>query len=121
MPVKNQRSASPVSGTNQVLLTGRVSSGPTVRELPSGDQIVTFRLSVSRGRTAMTTRSKASADWVDCAVWTARLRRVVGRWQAGDRVEVRGALRRRFFAAGSGPATRLEVEVLEARAAEPAA
>jgi single-strand DNA-binding protein len=103
---------------NEVLLTGRVSSGPTVRELPSGDQIVTFRVSVGRGRTAMTARSKASTDWVDCTAWSARLRRSVARWSVGDQVQVRGALRRRFFAAGGAPSTRLEVEVLDARLAE---
>lgn len=109
------------SDHNEVVLTGRVSSGPTVRELPSGDQIVTFRLSVGRGRTAMTARSKASVDWVDCTAWTARLRRSVARWSVGDHVEVHGALRRRFFAGGGGPVTRLEVEVLRARTADPAA
>lgn len=109
------------SDHNEVVLTGRVSSGPTVRELPSGDQIVTFRLSVGRSRTAMTARSKASVDWVDCTAWTARLRRSVARWSVGDQVEVHGALRRRFFAGGGGPATRLEVEVLRARVADPAA
>ena len=35
-------------------------------------------------------------------------------WQVGDRVNVEGALRRRFYRAGEGSATRLEVEVLKA-------
>ena len=101
--------------TNCVALTGRLISAPAVRDLPSGDQIVTFRLSVARSRTAMTARSKAASDWVDCTAWTARTRRTVSRWQVGDRVEVQGALRRRFYAAAAGSGTRLEVEVLQAR------
>ncbi len=113
---KVPRSPGCAPGTNQVVLTGRVSSGPTVKDLPSGDQIVTFRLSVGRQRTAMTTRSRAAADSVDCTAWTVRLRHTVARWQVGDRVEVHGALRRRFYAAGGTTTTRLEVEVLRGRA-----
>jgi single-strand DNA-binding protein len=101
--------------TNCVTLAGKLISVPTARELPSGDQIVTFRISVPRARTAMTARSKAASDWVDCTAWTARTRRTVSRWQVGDRVEVDGALRRRFYAAAAGSTTRLEVEVLHAR------
>jgi single-strand DNA-binding protein len=35
----------------------------------------------------------------------------VSSWQAGDEVEVVGALRRRFFRTAGGPASRYEVEV----------
>ena len=44
-------------------------------------------------------------------------RRTVGVWKVGDQVEVTGALRRRFYRAGDGAGTRLEVEVLSARRA----
>ena len=63
----------------------------------------------------MTQGSKQQSDWVDCSVWGARVRRTVGRWQAGDIVEVEGALRRRFYRGGDGTSTRLEVEVLSGR------
>lgn len=100
---------------NVVVLKGRVSGAPVERELPSGAHITTFRLSVARSRTVMTAGSSQTVDWVDCTAWTPRVRRSVGRWAVGDAVEVRGALRRRFFRAGDGSSTRLEVEVLEAR------
>jgi single-strand DNA-binding protein len=105
------------AGDNSVELHGRVSSTPVARELPSGAEIVTFRLSVPRARTAMTAGSSQSADWVDCTVWNARVRRTVRAWAVGDEVELSGALRRRFFRAGDGASTRLEVEVLTARRA----
>jgi single-strand DNA-binding protein len=100
---------------NVVELRGRVSSAPTERELPSGAVIATFRMSVPRARTAMTTGLTQSSDWFDCVAWTARNRRSVGAWAVGDQVEVTGALRRRFFRAGDAATTRLEVEVLTAR------
>jgi single-strand DNA-binding protein len=100
---------------NTVLLRGRLSSAAVERELPSGTVIASFRLSVPRARTAMTAGSAQGVDWVDCTAWTARLRRSVATWAVGDPVEVSGALRRRFYRAGDGSATRLEVEVLAAR------
>lgn len=103
---------------NEVSLTGRVSSSPIERELPSGDRVVTFRLVMTRDRTPMTAKSKQVSDWVDCAAWGGRVRRAVASWQVGDRVEIEGALRRRFFRDGGGASTRLEVEVLTGRCVE---
>ena len=100
---------------NEVGLTGRVSSAPTERELPSGDKIVTCRLVVARTRSPMTAKSKQTSDWVDCVSWGGRARRSVATWRVGDVVEVEGALRRRFFRVASGTSTRVEVEVLAAR------
>jgi single-strand DNA-binding protein len=67
----------------------------------------------------MTSGSSQSSDWVDCVAWAAKTRRSVGGWTVGDLVEVTGALRRRFYRAGEGAGTRLEVEVLGARRARP--
>lgn len=110
---------------NEVRLRGRLTAEPVERRLPSGDLIVTFRVSVTReGRTPLTARSRQSADWVDCVTGAARLRRTVAGWAVGDRVLVEGALRRRFYRAQGGAGTRLEVEAVrvrrEQRAREPA-
>ncbi|QIK66559.1 single-stranded DNA-binding protein [Nocardioides sp. HDW12B] len=113
-----QERTSPRPGTsedNQVTLRGRVSTAPEARELPSGSVIVTFRVTVARSQTAMTAGSRQTVDWLDCTAWGAGVRRTVGSWQLGDEVEVVGALRRRFYRAGQGTSTRLEVEVLRAR------
>ena len=105
------------SADNEVELRGRVSSAPVERELPSGATITTFRMSVPRARSPMTSGSSATSDWVDCVAWSARSRRSVAGWTVGDQVEVSGALRRRFYRAGEAATTRLEVEVLTARRA----
>ena len=104
---------------NTVQLRGRLSSAPVERQLPSGATISTFRLSVPRSRTAMTSGSSQTSDWVDCTAWSARSRRSVGTWEVGDRIELTGALRRRFYRTGERATTRLEVEVLSARRVRP--
>jgi single-strand DNA-binding protein len=102
---------------NEVRLEGRVTTAPQERELPSGDVISTFRISVPRGRTPMNRPAAKGSDWVDCVAAGARCRRSVAGWAVGDEVEVTGVLRRRFFrvAQTTGAPTRLEVEVLKAR------
>lgn len=99
---------------NEVTLVGRVSQAPVERILPSGDALWVFRIVVPRpeghgGR-------PGAVDALDCAVWGGRARRVVQGWRSGDVVRVAGAVRRRFFrAGGGGPASRVEVEVAQAR------
>ena len=112
------RPADTASPRNQVHLSGRVTAAPVERELPSGDRVLTFRVSMARERTAMTAKSKQTSDWVDCAAWAGRARRVVSSWQVGDLVSVEGALRRRFYKAGDARTTRVEVEVLTGRRIE---
>ena len=99
---------------NEVRLTGRVTSSPEVRTLPCGDVIVTFRMSMVREATPMSRGSRQRSDWVDCVAFGGRCRRTVRGWLVGDQVSVEGALRRRFYRAGDGSATRLELEVLRA-------
>lgn len=93
-----------VGEINRVELTGRVSGDPMRRELPSGDELVTLRLVVARG-------DGGPVDTIDCACWSAAMRRAAGRFTDGDRARVEGTLRRRFFRTPGGPASRYEVEV----------
>lgn len=99
---------------NEVRLRGRVAATPEARVLPSGDELVTLRLVVTR--TAKSPRLKAAArpravvDTLDVGCWSAATRRSAIRYRAGDVIEVEGALRRRFFRAGGASASRYEVE-----------
>lgn len=111
-----QPEETPPESTNAVVLRGRLTATPVERVLPSGDVIVTFRVSVAReGRTPMTAHSRQRSDWVDCVVAAGRARRTVLGWSTGDRILVQGALRRRFYRAGGSSSTRLEVEAVRVR------
>lgn len=102
----------PRPAVNTVTLVGRVSAAPEVRAMPSGDELVTFRVIVPRspaGR-AGGGEERTRVDVVDVACWSARTRRSARRLEADRVVQVEGALRRRFFRSGGGAASRYEVE-----------
>jgi single-strand DNA-binding protein len=98
---------------NEVTLVGRLSQPAEEQVLPSGSQLWKFRVIVGRPPSAA---SRVTVDALDCVVWTKRPARSVTKWQTGDLVEVKGSLRRRFFApAGGGRVSRCEVEVAAGR------
>jgi single-strand DNA-binding protein len=91
---------------NEVRLQGRWH-GAIERELPSGDLLVTARVVVGR--------PEGGVDALDCAVWSAGLRRRALSWPDGAHVELVGSLRRRFFRTPVGAASRYEVHVRQGR------
>ena len=93
---------------NSVTLVGRVSAVPDVRDLPSGDRLVTLRVVVDRPPERGVT--KRVVDVIDVACWSRRTQRTATSLGPEDHVRVEGALRRRFFATGAGRASRYEVE-----------
>lgn len=95
---------------NRVHLTGRVSGVPESKVLPSGDEVVSFRLVVRRSAAARR-RSKQVVDTIECSVWRAALRRSVLRLEPGSAVTVAGALRRRFVSGGAGVMSFVSVDV----------
>ena len=95
---------------NEVVLRGRVAAPADERELPSGDTIVTARLIVDRDSAALG-RSSQRVDTIDCVAWLRRVQRSMRGWEQGERVEVTGAIRRRFFRGAAGPVSRVEVEI----------
>jgi single-strand DNA-binding protein len=95
---------------NEVFLTGRLSVPPEARELPSGDEVVSWRLVVDRPAGA----ERTGMDVVDCVTFAPRVRRAALKWDPGATLEVHGCLRRRFWRSATGTASRCEVEVSRA-------
>ena len=105
---------------NEVVLVGRLAAAAETRELPSGDSVSTWRLVMDRPaaaqrRPATNGGRRVTIDTIDCAGWTAAVRRSAAGWEPGDTIEVEGSLRRRFWRGPSGATSRCEVEVVRAR------
>lgn len=105
---------------NQVTLIGRVSADPESHILPSGDEVVSFRLIVPRSAAARR-RSKQPVDTIECSAWSSVMRRSVRRLRGGAEVVVTGELRRRFSRGPDGAVSRVTVDLDSCRRApEPA-
>ena len=77
---------------NVVVLRGRVSSEPRVRELPSGSAIVNLELTTTVDDVSVSVPVVVEVGTVECV--------------AGDEVVVVGTVRRRFFRAGGATQSR---------------
>jgi single-strand DNA-binding protein len=106
-----EKTAEETRHRNEVTLVGRLAGEIQERPMPSGAVLCSFRLVVRRESASR----GPSIDTLDCVVWLAAVRQAVLRWSAGDLVEVRGAVRRRFWRGVSGPVSRCEIEVGIAR------
>ncbi len=100
---------------NEVRLVGRVADRAQARALPSGDELVTWRLIVRRARRKGEERT--CVDTIDIACWAPGVRKRALTLETDERVEVTGVLHRRFFRAAGGAASRYEVEARAIRRA----
>jgi single-strand DNA-binding protein len=84
-----------MNANNVVLLRGRVSSEPRVRELPSGSAIVNLEVTTLVDDVSVSVPVVVERATVECG--------------SGDEVLVVGTVRRRFFRAGGATQSRTEV------------
>ncbi len=98
---------SAIEACNEVLLVGRVSSAGVEKELPSGDKVVEFRIVVDR---IAKRGKKREVDTLDIAAWSSSARRSALSLKVDQWIEVNGAVRRRFWQAPTGLASRWQVE-----------
>jgi single-strand DNA-binding protein len=98
------------SPANQVLLRGKLADVPVVRDLPSGDVLAVFRVTVPRPP-----GDRVRVDSIECTTVRPKVHRSLARAGAGDDIEVCGSLHRRFWRTATGPASRYTVEVQSVR------
>jgi single-strand DNA-binding protein len=91
---------------NDLLLRGRVSAPATVKELPSGDKVVEFRLIVSR-------IDRDGVDTLDIAAWSGKTRKTALSLKGDEWIEVSGSVHRRFWQSPAGLASRWQIEASE--------
>jgi single-strand DNA-binding protein len=103
---------------NDVSLVGRFTAGPVYRALPSGAELVEWRLLVKRPPEKW--HGRTTGDSIPCMSFDQKFRDLVAGWSCGDLIEVRGSLRRRVWRTPEGAlASRYDVEVSEAELVAP--
>ena len=95
---------------NEVNLVGRVTSLAVEKMLPSGDRVVEFRLVIGRDKSR---GSKNEVDSLDIAAWSSKTRKAALSLKIDTWVEIKGSVRRRFWRAPTGLASRWQVEASE--------
>ena len=95
---------------NEVNLVGRVTSLAVEKMLPSGDRVVEFRLVIGRDKSR---GSKKEVDSLDIAAWSSKTRKAALSLKIDTWVEIKGSVRRRFWRAPTGLASRWQVEASE--------
>jgi len=95
---------------NEVFLVGRVTSLAVEKILPGGDKVVEFRVVIGRAKSR---GSKKEVDSLDIAAWTSVARKAALAVKIDSWVQVSGAVRRRFWRAPTGLASRWQVEASE--------
>lgn len=93
-----------------MFLRGRLAAAVEYRDLPSGDALAVFRITVARPSV-----DRARVDSIECASVRAKVHRSLARAEPGDEVEISGALHRRFWRTPTGPESRYAVDVTTVR------
>ena len=95
---------------NVVVLAGRLSETPEVKDMPSGDKVTRFRLHVPEaGKRVLP---------LPVSAWERAARKGCDGLGKGDAVLVRGHLVRRFFRDGGGGRSVTEVVATEVKKLE---
>lgn len=95
----SNNSTVPAAGTNLSILVGVLSRDAELRELPSGDEVLTLEITV---------RSDGSPAESVPVAWHGAPPSAAA-WPAGEELLVVGRVRRRFFRAGGSTQSRTEV------------
>ena len=124
--------------SSHVSVIGRLGARHQSRELPSGIALTSFTVIVDRpperkGRTGKNGkngkngkgtgsggsggRSAISVDSIACVTSRASVSDALDRWEPGTVVEIEGSLRRRFWRAGTGLGSAMDVDVRTMRRA----
>lgn len=86
---------------NDVVLRGWITTPAFEHELPSGDVITKFRIAI--------TRPEGGVDTIDVEAWDKPQKKISLDLKDGEWVEINGSIRRRFWKADSGLASRWQV------------
>lgn len=97
---------------NVVVLTGRLTADPELKQTPNGVSVTTIRIAVSK---SYKTQEGEEADFINIVAWRSTAEFICKYFQKGRRIGIKGELQSRKWKDQSGN-NRYETEVVAEKA-----
>ncbi|CAN5617377.1 single-stranded DNA-binding protein [soil metagenome] len=94
---------------NQVFLMGNLTRDPELRQIPSGQSVVSFSLALNRSYKDQSGEWKEATDYIDCVAWAQLAERIAQYLSKGRRCLVQGRLQYRSWEQDGQKRSKVEV------------
>ncbi len=94
---------------NQVILMGNLTRDPELRQIPSGQSVVSFSLALNRSYKDGSGEWQEATDYIDCVAWAGLAERVAQYLSKGRRCMVVGRLQSRSWEQDGQKRSKVEV------------
>ena len=94
---------------NQVILMGNLTRDPELRQIPSGQSVVSFSLALNRSYKDSSGEWQEATDYIDCVAWAGLADRVAQYLSKGRRCMVVGRLQSRSWEQDGQKRSKVEV------------
>jgi single-strand DNA-binding protein len=82
---------------NKVILGGRLTADPELRQTPQGISVTTFSIAVNRRFTKTNDGSQPTADFFNCTAWRSNAEFITRYFKKGNSICVVGTLQNRSW------------------------
>ena len=82
---------------NKVILGGRLTADPELRQTPQGISVTTFSIAVNRRFTKTNDGSQSTADFFNCTAWRSNAEFITRYFRKGNSICVVGTLQNRSW------------------------
>lgn len=95
---------------NKVILVGRITKDPELRNIQSGSSVVNFTIAVNRPVAQNADQNANNADFINCVIWNKQAENLAKYVKQGSLIGVEGRIQTRSYEANG--TTRYITEVL---------
>ena len=95
---------------NKVILVGRITKDPELRNINSGSSVVNFTIAVNRPVAQNADQNQNNADFINCVIWNKQAENLAKYVKQGSLIGVEGRIQTRSYE--SNGTTRYITEVL---------
>ncbi len=82
---------------NKVILGGRITADPELRQTPNGIQVTSFSIAVNRRSSSSNTEQQQTADFINCVAWRNTAEFISRYFRKGSSICVLGSIQTRTW------------------------